>query len=89
MFLDPSSSPKIRSSSLRMMTDDDIFSGQFTSGLLDIHSFDTELLSEVSILIRIACVNLLKFFLSVWMARGDIYASFIVCLCVLIRDILH
>ncbi|CAM8983910.1 hypothetical protein QQ045_001030 [Rhodiola kirilowii] len=48
MFLDPSSSPNIRSSSLRMMTGEEFLSGQFPSGLLDIHSFDTELLSEMS-----------------------------------------
>lgn len=47
LAVDPSTPPGSRSSSMRMIADDQVSPSEFSPGLLDLHSFDTELLSEV------------------------------------------
>lgn len=50
--VDPSTPTGSRSSSLRKNGDDQVSTSEFSPGLLDLHSFDTELLSEVSSLLH-------------------------------------
>ncbi|KAB1200599.1 Kinesin-13A [Morella rubra] len=47
--VDPSTPTGSRSSSLRKNGDDQVSTSEFSPGLLDLHSFDTELLSEMSV----------------------------------------
>ncbi|KAJ4953205.1 hypothetical protein NE237_030037 [Protea cynaroides] len=49
LFLEPSTPPlDLRSSSLRKNGDDQISPGELSPGILDLHSFDTELLPDMS-----------------------------------------
>lgn len=58
LVADPSTPTGSRSSSLRKNGDDQVSASEFSPGLLDLHSLDTELLPEVSsafhLLIRIS-----------------------------------
>lgn len=47
MAVNPSTPPGSRSSSMRKIGDDQVSPSEFSPGLLDLHSFDTELLPEV------------------------------------------
>jgi kinesin family protein 2/24 len=47
--LDPSTPLGSRSSSMRKNGDDQVSPSEFSPGLLDLHSFDTELLPEVKL----------------------------------------